>query len=145
MSRCPLTCVFLSLLFIPACVAQTDPKYQNSDPPNCGSFHMRTLQGTVTDGTGAILKDVEVQVFDDVSRKPLWKTVTDGAGRFSTSRRFRGQLRIVFFSSGFLTEDWAVTLVHWPDGGFFRAKTLLVGLRLHPSDNAEVCDPLYSR
>ena len=145
MPRCPLARVFLTLLLIPASFAQTDAKYQNSDLPNCGSFHIRQLQGTVTDETGAKLKGVEVQVFDDVSHKPLWKTVTDGAGRFSTNQRFRGRLRIVFFSPGFLTEDLAVILVHWPDGGIFRSKTMLVGLQLHSRDNAEVCDPLYSR
>ena len=145
MSQFPWKRVILSLLFIPACFAQADVKYQNSDLPNCGSLHIRKLQGTITDQTGATLKAVAVQVFDDVSRKPLWKTVTDAAGRFSTNQRFRGQLRIVFFSPEFLTEDLAVTLVHWPDGGFFRSKAIRIALRLHPSDNAEVCDPWYSR
>jgi hypothetical protein len=144
-SNCQLMRVLLSLLFIPVCFAQIDASYQNSDLPNCGSFHIGKLQGTVVDQTGEPIKDVTVQVFDDVSRKPLWKTVTDVAGRFSTNRRWRGQLRIVFSSPGWLTQDWAVTLVHSRDGGSRRSKAIPVVLEVHRGDGFAVCNEWYSR
>ena len=137
--------VFLSLLFITGCFAQIDASYQNSDPPNCGSFHTRKLEGTVVDLTGEPLRNVEVQVFDDVSRKLLWKTVTDGVGRFSTNQRWRGQLRIVFSSPGWLTQDWAVTLVKGRDSGSFRSKAISVVLEFYRGDGVAVCNEWYSR
>jgi len=140
--------LLLSLLFVQVCFSQTGasaPGYQNSDPPNCGSFHTHKIQGTVTDQAGSPLKDVEVQVFDDVSRKPLWKTVTDEAGRFSVSQRWRGQLRIVFSSPGFLMEDWAVTITEWPNGGFFRSKAMPVVLPIYRGDTISICPRAYSR
>jgi carboxypeptidase family protein len=140
--------LFLSFLFVQACFSQTgarDPGYRNSDPPNCGSFHTRRIQGTVTDPSGSPLKDVEVEVFDDVSHKPLWKTATDEAGRFSINQHWRGQLRIVFSSPGFLTEDWAVTITEWPDGGLFRSKAMPVALEVIRGDSVSICPPIYSR
>ena len=137
--------MFLTLLFIPACFAQDDVKYQSSDLPNCGSFHTRKLEGTVVDLTGEPLKDVEVQVFDDVSRKLLWKAVTDRAGRFSTNQRWRGQLRIIFSSPGWLTQDWAVTLVQRRDSGSFHSKPIPVVLEFHRGDGVSVCNEWYSR
>jgi hypothetical protein len=140
--------VLLSLLLVRARFAQNEAKeieYQNSDPPNCGSFHTRRIQGTVMDVSGAPLRDVQVQVFDDVTRKPLWKSVTDDTGRFSFNQRSSRRLRIVFFSPGFLAEDWAVTLTEWPDGGFFRSKTIPVKLAVFRGDTVPICDPAYSR
>jgi Carboxypeptidase regulatory-like domain len=148
MSKCQLMRVLLSLLFANACFAQneaTEIKYQNSDPPNCGSFHTRKIQGTVIDVSGAPLRNVQVQVFDDVTRKPLWKTVTDDTGRFSISQRLSGRLRIVFFSPGFLTANWAITLTEWPDGGFFHSKAIPAVLQLPVGDTIPMCNPAYSR
>src|SRR5580704_12001744 len=108
--------LFLSFLLVQACFQQAEskgPAYQNSDSPDCGSFHTRKIQGTVTDQTNAPIKDVAIEVFDDVSRKPLWKATTDEAGRFSIDQRWHGKLRVVFFSPGFRTEDWAVTIAQW--------------------------------
>jgi hypothetical protein len=139
--------LLLSLLLVQACFAQFDrPGYQNSDPPNCGSFHTHKIQGTVTDQTDAKapLKDVAVEVFNDVSRKPLWKTATDEAGKFSINQRWHGKLRVVFSSPGFLTEDWAVTIAGWPDGGFVRSKAMTVVLSVYRGDYIAICRTEYS-
>ncbi len=92
--------LFLSLLLVQACFAQAGsraPGYHNYDPPNCGSFHTPTIQGTVTDQVGTPVKDVAVEVFDDVSRKPLWKTATDKAGRFSINQRWHEEDFVLSF------------------------------------------------
>ena len=94
---------------------------------------------------GAPVKDVAVEVFDDVSRKPLWKTATDEVGKFSINQRLHGKLRVVFSSPGFLTEDWAVTTAEWPDGGFFRSKAMAVVLSVGGGDTIPICPSAYSR
>jgi hypothetical protein len=140
--------LFLSLLLVQACFAQAGsraPGYHNYDPPNCGSFHTRTIQGTVTDQVGTPVKDVAVEVFDEVSRKPLWKTATDEGGKFSINQRWHGKLRVVFSSPGFLTEDWAVTIAEWPNGGFFRSKAIPVVLWVARGDGIAICRSEYSR
>lgn len=115
--------LFLPLLLAQTCFPQANgrgPGYQNFDPQSCGSFHTHKIQRTVTDQTDAKapIKDVAVEVFDDVSHKPLWKTATDEAGKFTINQRWPGKLRVVFSSPGFLTEDWAVTITRGPDGAF---------------------------
>ena len=120
------------------------PGYQNFDPPNCGSFHTRKIQGTVTNSIGEPLQDVDVRLFDDSSHKPLAKAVTDASGRFSVSQRWRGRLRIVFFSAGYRPDNWAVTIAKWPGGGLFRPKPMRVVLHLPGGDWVPVCRPGYS-
>jgi len=135
------------LVLAQTCFSQADrePGYRNSDPPNCGSFHIRTIQGVVTDPAGEPLKDVAVEVFDDASRKPLWKTATDEGGKFSINQRWKGRLRIVFSSPGFLTEDWAVTISEWPNGGSLRSKAIPVVLTVFRGDGISICRSPYSR
>jgi len=119
----PLMC----FLFVQLCSAQAvapGPKYQNSNTPTCGSFHLRRIQGTVKDASGAPVEDVDVAVFDDASQKLLGTTKTDEQGRFTIKQRWPGKLRIVFYSPGFQTDDWAVRIVNWPDGGFFHSKAI---------------------
>jgi Carboxypeptidase regulatory-like domain len=133
--------LLLSLVLVQGCFAQFDPPgYQSSDPQNCGSFHTRKIQGTVTDQTyaRAPLKDVAVEVFDDVSRKSFWKTAPDEAGRFSINQRWRRKLRVVFSSPGFLTEDWAVTIAG------SRSKAMTVVLSVHQGDGIAICRTDYS-
>jgi hypothetical protein len=141
--------LFLSILLVQACFPQADwpgPGYRNSDPPNCGSFRIPRIQGIVTDQTDAKapIKNATVEVFDDVSRKPLWKTATDEAGRFSINQRWRGKLRVVFSSPGFLTEDWAVTIAGRPDGGSSRSRVITVVLSVHQGDGVAICRAEYS-
>jgi hypothetical protein len=119
--------------------------YQNWDPPGCGTYHMRRIQGTVTDPTGSPIGNVEISVFDDVSRKLLATAKTDEAGRFSIAQRWPGRLRVVFFSPGFRPENWAVTIVKWPGGGFFRARTIRNSLQLPVGDWVAICPKYYSR
>lgn len=139
------------LLFAQAGFSQneaTSPVYRNSDPPglNCGSFHARDIHGTVTDLTGDPVKDAWVQVYDDSSHKFLRKTLTDNAGRFSIRQLPRGRrYRVIFSSPGFLTEDWAVTIVDWPDGGLSHSKAIRVALVVHRGDGFSVCRSGYSR
>jgi Carboxypeptidase regulatory-like domain len=141
--------LLLSLLLAYAYFPQADWRgtgYRNSDPPNCGSFRIRKIQGTVTDQTDgrAPIKDATVEVFDDASGKPLWKTATDETGRFSINQTWHGKLRVVFSSPGFLTEDWAVTISRGPDGGFFRSKAMTVVLSVYRGDGIAICRSGYS-
>jgi 5-hydroxyisourate hydrolase-like protein (transthyretin family) len=134
------------LLFVQASWAQNDgPGYRNSDPPNCGSLHTRNIHGTVTDQSGAPVKDVEIEVFDDASHKFVGKTVTDKDGRFSMSQISQGRYRVVFSSPGFLAEDWAVTTMKWPDGGFFRSREIHAVLPVFLGDGVPTCRSEYSR
>jgi hypothetical protein len=140
--------LFLPLLLVQTCFPQPNgegPGYRNSDPPNCGSFHTPKIQGTVTDQTDAKapIKNVAVEVFDDVSRKPLWKTTTDEAGKFSVNQRWHGKLRLVFSSPGFLTEDWAVTIAEGPTGAF-RSRAMTVILSVYRGDGIAICRSEYS-
>ena len=140
-------CWLAALVLVAASYAQDDtngPSYQNSDPPNCGSFHTSKIQGTVTNQIGEPLKDVDVRIFDEGSRKPLGKATTDISGRFAISQRWQGRLRLVFFSDGYLTEDWAVTITKWPDGGLFRPKTMRVVLPIFRGDFVATCRRGYS-
>jgi Carboxypeptidase regulatory-like domain len=119
--------------------------YQNFDPPNCGSFHTRKIQGTVTNQIGQRLADVDVRIFDDGTQKPLGRAKTDASGKFSISQRWRGKLRVVFFSDGYRPENWAVTITKGPDGGLFRPKAMRVTLSLPVGDGVAICRPQYSR
>jgi len=141
-------CVLLLFLLISAAHSQgtaVEVAYQNFDPPGCGTFHMRRIQGAVTDPTGSPVRGVEVGVFDDVSERILGTTKTDEAGRFFVSEHWQGRLRIVFFSPGFRPTNWAVTITKWPDGGFFRSKTIRAVLELPVGDFVSVCPAQYSR
>jgi hypothetical protein len=141
-------CCLAALVLVAASYAQ-DPthghSYQNSDPPNCGSFHTSKIQGTVTNQIGEPLKDVEVTIFSEDSRKPLAKATTDASGRFAIGQRWQGRLRLVFSSDGYLTEDLAVTITKWPDGGLFRPKTMSVVLSVFRGDFVATCRQQYSR
>lgn len=131
MRTCVTILVPLFLLLVQACWSQTDargPGYRNSDPPNCGSFHARDIHGDVSDQSGAPTKDAQVEVFDEASHQSLRKTVTDEAGRFSIGKLRHGLYRVVFSSPGLLTDDWAVTIAKWPDGGLFHSRAMRITL-----------------
>ena len=97
------------------------------------------------DPSGAPIKEATVEVFDDVSHRPLGKTTTDEAGRFSVNQTWSGRLRVVFSSPGFLTNDLAVTIASWPAGGLLHLKELLVELDVLRGDGVAICRPGYSR
>ena len=120
------------------------PRYQNSNPPTCGSFHLRRIQGTVKDASGAPAEDVDVAVFDDASHKLLGTTKTDEQGRFIVNQRWPGKLRIVFDAPGFQRDDWAVRIVDWPDGGFRHSKAIDEVLQVPGGDRMLWCPPTYS-
>ena len=141
--------LLLLLVFLQAGGPQTDsssPGYLNSDPPelHCGSFHARDIHGTVADPIDP-LEGAEVEVFDDASQKFVAKTRSDKAGRFSFSGLPHGRYRVVLSAPGFLPENWAVTIVSWPDGGLFHSKALRTVLSVHRGDTVPICPPQYSR
>jgi hypothetical protein len=141
-------CVLLVILLFSVAHGQeaaSRPGYQNSDPPGCGTFHARRIQGTVIDQTGSPIENAGVWVFDDVSQKLLATAKADNAGRFRVDQRSHGRLRIIFVSPGFLQQDWAVTIVGWPVGGFFHSKTIQIVLQLPGGDTDPICNPWYSR
>src|SRR5271169_3800532 len=112
-----MRCVLPLIVLIAAAHGQdADHKlvYVNSNPPGCGSFHVRRIQGTVTDQGHEPIKHADVAMFDDTSQKLLGTAKTDEAGRFSIRGRWHGRLRVVFYSPGFWVDDWAVTIVNWP-------------------------------
>jgi len=138
--------VFSYLLAAALCFAQFDdvPGYQNFDPPNCGSFHTNRIMGTLRDQTGDPITNAQVQVFDDGSRKLLWKTKTDASGRFSVDRRWPGKLRVVFSAPGFLPENRAVTLNTRVTPGPPGARALAITLSVFKGDWIAVCPDSYS-
>jgi hypothetical protein len=145
-SDMPVKSVVLILLLISAANSQNgaaDPVYQNWDPPNCGTFRTGKIYGVVKDQLETPLENAKVVVFDEVSRKVLWRTATDQAGRFSISHVWPGRLRIVFYSPGFRTEDWVVTMMG--KDGAFRPKAIPVVLPLPVGDTVAICRPDYSR
>lgn len=121
------------------------PLYQNTVPPECGSFHTRRIQGTVRDEAAGPLRNVDIAVYDDATKALLGRTVTDSAGNFSFRQGWRGRLRVVLYSDGFLRQDWAVTIVDWPDGGFRRARSMSVVLLVPWGDRIFICPKGYSR
>jgi len=135
------------LVFVQMCSAQAValvPDYENLNGPTCGwSFHLRRIQGTVTDSSLAPVKDVDVAVFDDASHKLLGTTKTDEQGRFIVNQHWPGKLRIVFDAPGFQTDDWAVRIVKWPDGGFFHPRVINDVLQVG-GDRGLWCPPTWA-
>ncbi len=144
-----VTWFLLAALMLPAGVrTQGDDesqKYQNTDPPGCGSFHVHKIQGTVINQAGEPAGNAGVLVFDDASRNLLGRAVADASGRFLIGQEWKGRLRLVFFSKGYLRSDWAVTITKWPDGGFFRSKAMRVVLPLPAGDGVPICRGEYSK
>jgi Carboxypeptidase regulatory-like domain len=137
--------LFLLLLHVRWSQNIRGPGYRNSDLPNCGSFHTRKIQGTVTAQDGSRMRDVKVEAFDDSSQQFLAGTVTDELGGFSLNQPPGKRYRIVVSKDGFLTQNWAVTVVHGPSGGFFRPKNIDITLPISLGDGMPSCNSYHSK
>jgi|ERR1700735_1522930 len=117
--------------------------YQNSDAPNCGSFHTGKIQGVVRSEIREPLENVRVTVFDDASHKFLAQTTTDRSGRFSFLQVWNGRLRVVFDSPGRSSSDLAVTMKGRE--GLLPGRKISEILYLPVGDRVAICRSDYTK
>ena len=92
MKSSPTSCLFVALIILLSCFILVVPVWAQKDT---GS-----IVGTVTEGTGAVVPNADVEV-TDVERGQTFKTTTSDSGEFVASPLHVGRYKVAVAKAGF--------------------------------------------